>query len=620
MANYVLRSPDEQLVMSIDLIDGALSYSVVKDNVTVVESSPVGAVLSGVDLTCGLTAVSHTYGSINDQYELPAFKKAVCIDHCNTLAIDVEKDGYPMTLEARAYDDGAALRIVFHKEEILEKEIVGFAIPESARSVFGMKFRFTYEDEFHRIPLDEMHQNLWICPMLIESGKGVWGLITEAAVFGDYGGSMLSADKEDPHVLRITAAPDEFTQLKLPVSTPWRVILAGSLDAIVNSNTIENLNPPCEVEDTSFVKAGMAAWSCMTDRGSSRSFKRQQDFIDLAAKMNWPYNVVDGGWRDNVDIPKLVEYAKSKGVDIWVHSHRRFLMDPEVAERDLKLWASWGVVGVKIDFFESDSRKRIALYDLLSELCAKYHLMVNFHGCSKPTGQIRRWPHVISHEGVMGGENFQNHATEYFVQTTARHNCTLPFTRNVVGSMDYTPSTYGSYRTGTTDPHQTALPLVFTCYVTHIMENPEVLCEHPCAEFLKGLPCGWDESKLLEGYPGSYVTMARRKDSTWYVGGICASRSRNARVDLSFLEEGKYKATLYQDGLDDLHADDVAIGTLEPMKKELFDEWEENVSRPTSHQHDLRLAKISEFEVDKTQKLVIPCVQDGGFALKLEKI
>lgn len=230
------------------------------------------------------------------------------------------------------------------------------------------------------------------------------------------------------------------------------------------------------------------------------------------------------------------------------------------------------------------------------------------------------WPHIVSREGVMGGENFQNYSTEYFVQPTARHNCTLPFTRNVVGPMDYTPTTYGTYRTGTTDAHQTALPVVFTSYVTHIAESPEILAAHPCSEFLKNLPCAWDESHLLEGYPQYYATMARRKDTTWYVGGICATRARIATVDLSFLDEGTYKATLYQDGMDDLNAIDVPVGVKEPISREQYDEWEKLVSRPISHQHDLRLADISTFTVTRDQKLEIPCVQDGGFALKLEKL
>lgn len=217
MKKYSLWSPDGSLCLELSLIDGALSYSVVKDDVTVIEDSPIGAKLSGVDLTCGLTVVSEKRGEINDKYTIPAFKKSLCIDHCNTLAVDVEKDGYPMTLEARAYDDGAALRMVFNKEETLEKETTSFVIPEATRNVFAMKFRFSYEEEYNRVPLEDLHQNLWIFPMLLECGKGVWGLLTEAAVFGDYDGMILSSKKGSPRCLSVTPPPDQFGKTNVPV-------------------------------------------------------------------------------------------------------------------------------------------------------------------------------------------------------------------------------------------------------------------------------------------------------------------------------------------------------------------------------------------------------------------
>lgn len=621
MSEYVLLSPNESLCLNIALNGGALTYCVAKDGVTLIEDSPIGAVLENVDLTCGLSAVNESHGAIDETYTLPAFKKSLCVNKCNTLAIDLEKDGYPMTLECRAYDDGAAFRMAFHKEGVVKTETTGFCIPEETRSAYCMKFRFSYEDEFNRVPLCDLHQNLWSFPVLLEGAKGVWGLLAEAAVFGDYGGMVLSSTKSEPRLLRVTAPADDFGVQKLPVTTPWRVVMAGSLDDIVNSNLLENLNPPCELEDTSFIKPGMVAWSWMTENDSPRNFERQKDFIDFAAKMNWPYSLDDGGWLPaGVDIPALVEYGKKKGVGVWIWSHRRPLEDRETADKTLALWKSWGVAGVKIDFFESDTRDRIATMDMLAELTAKHRLMVNFHGCTKPAGEIRRWPHILSREGVMGGENFQNYSTEYWVMPTARHNCTLPFTRNVMGPMDYTPTTYRTYRTGTTDAHQTALPVVFTSYVCHIGESPEPLMEAPCSEFLKGLPTAWDESHLLEGEPGCYVTMARRKGDSWYVGGICASRSRVATVDLSLIGEGEFRATLYQDSMDDLHSVDVPIGTMEPTDKRQYDEWEKITSRPTSHHHDLHSAKISTFAVTDKTVLEIPCVQDGGFALKIEKI
>lgn len=620
MTMFQLLSPDGSLNLSLFLQDGALSYSVTKNGVTLLTPSPVGAITGKADLTCGLEPVSSEEGFIDEQYSLPAFKKSLCLNRCRTLTLAMTRDGYPLTLEARAYNDGAALRLRFDQEDVLKRETTAFGVPAATRAVYAMKFRFSYEDEFNPVPQEDLHQNLWSFPVLLEAGSGVWGLIAEAGVFGDYGGSVLSSTKQDPRMLRITAPADGFSEQPLPVTTPWRVVLAGSLDDIVNSNTLENLNPPCEMEDTGFIKPGLCAWSWMVENSSNKDFYRQRDYIDLAAEMNWPYSLNDGGWKQaKVNIPALVEYARSRGVSMWIWEHRRDLMDRQTADETLAMWKKWGVAGVKVDFFESDTRERIALMDMLAELCAKHKLMLNFHGCTKPAGEIRRWPHILTREGVMGGENLQNYSTEYFVAPTARHNCTLPFTRNAVGPMDFTPVTYGTYRTGTTDAHQTALPIVFTSYICHIAERPEILLRHPCAPFLKGLPAAWDESHLLEGAPACYVTMARRSGEDWYVGSICASRSRVATVDLSFLGEGEYMATLYQDGLEDLRPVDVPIGVKEPLTREQYDEWEKVTSRPTSHHHNLHLTDISSFVVTRERVLEIPCVQDGGFALKLTK-
>ena len=621
MASYEVHSPDGTLKVTVRLKQGALTYSVEKNGTLMIAPSPLGAVLSGVDLTEGLSVTGAEWGRIDETYTIPAYKKASCRDHCRTLTLHLAgENGYPFTLEVRVYSDGVAFRQKFEKEETLIREVGSFHLPDSTKNVYCSKFRFSYEDEYNPVPLEDLHQNFWNFPVLIESGKDVWGLITEAAVFGDYGGSMLSSRQEDPAVLLVTAPPDEFGQLQLPAATPWRVILAGTLDRIVNSNTLENLNPPCEVEDTSFIKPGMVAWSWMTENDSPRDTQRQKDFIDFASEMHWPYVLVDGGWKEaGVDIPGLVEYGRPKGVGIWVWEHRRPLQDPEVADKTFALWKSWGVVGVKIDFFESDTRERMATMDMLAQMTAKHQLMVNFHGCTKPAGEKRRWPHIMTREGVMGGENFQNYSTQYWVMPTARHNCTLPFTRNAAGPMDYTPVTYRTYRTGTTDTHQTALPLIFTSYITHVGESPDPVLENPCAEFLKGLPTAWDESRLLEGAPASYVTMARRSGENWYVAGICACRGRTAKVDLSFLGEGEYEALIFQDDMSDLRYVDVPIGAKEPTSKEQYDKWEEIISRPTSHHHDLTLSIRTVRRVNRDMTLEIPCVQDGGFVIKLTK-
>jgi Glycoside hydrolase 97. len=237
-----------------------------------------------------------------------------------------------------------------------------------------MKFRFTYEDEFTRVPLEDLHQNLWIFPLLLEEEDGVWALLTEAAVYGDYGGHILSSEKADPAMLRLTPPPDDFGEQRVPAATPWRVILAGSLDEIVNSSVIESLNPaaaegfPPMEPDTSYIQPGLVAWSWMTENDSPGDFLRQKDFIDLAARMGWPYCLVDGGWRQHhVNIPARGRVRKDEGVRIWVWEHQHNLPDRRETDKFFHRLEVWGVAGVKIDFFESDTRERIAKYDMFAE-------------------------------------------------------------------------------------------------------------------------------------------------------------------------------------------------------------------------------------------------------------
>jgi alpha-glucosidase len=276
-------------------------------------------------------------------------------------------------------------------------------------------------------------------------------------------------------------------------------------------------------------------------------------------------------------------------------------------------------VGLKIDFFESDKAQRMAQYDMLAEMAATYRLMLNFHGATKPAGEIRTWPHVLTREGVMGGEYLQRYATYLPGGPDATHHCTLPFTRNAVGPMDFTPVVYNTYRTGTTDCHQTALAVIFLSYIQHIGEGAEHVLRNPCRPFLSRLPADWDEGILLEGYPASHVTMARRKGKDWFIGGICARRPRNAKVNLSFLGRGKYVATLYRDDMGDLRAFDAAIGALPAPDKGACEWLDAQRQRPTLGQHDLHRTLVETKAVNRADVLTVPMCVNGGFVMHLAR-
>ena len=621
MEKYTVKSPSGAQELTFTAADGKVCYQVLREGKCVVDPSPLGLVLPELDLSEGLVFTGAEETSADESYTIPAFKKSVCRNCYKGIILHFEKEGCTLLVEGRVFDDGAAVRLGIpgEGEVLIDHETTGFMLPDTVSEVTAMKWLCSYEDHYHPVPAEELFQNLYAFPVLYRSGKNNWTLIAEAAVFGDYGGSVLGADREEPDLLKVKKAVDKLDCIRaaLPVYTPWRAVLNGTLDEIVNGNLLENLCPESVVSDPSFIEPGMAAWSWSAEHSSPRDSKRMHQYVDFAAAMGWPYSIVDGGWPGVIDIPELVEYAAAKKVKIWIWSHSRPLRDPEVVDREFALWKSWGVAGVKIDFFESDKQERAAQYAMLAELAAKHRLMLNFHGCMKPSGTIRCWPHVLSYEGVQGGEYLANFSTFTPMGPDAAHNCTLPFTRNVMGPMDYTPVCYATYITGTTDAHQTALPVVFLSYITHCAERKETVETNVCREFLSGLPTAWDESRLLEGTPANFVTMARRKGAAWYIGGICARRPRNAEIVLDFVEQEEYSAEIWQDDLSDLRPSDAAVGALGEMTPEIVASLEEMFQRPCQHQHDIHKTLHRNFTVKKGETLVIPESVNGGFALKL---
>ena len=252
--------------------------------------------------------------------------------------------------------------------------------------------------------------------------------------------------------------------------------------------------------------------------------------------MGWEYTLVDANWdiMRNGTVHALIAYAKSKGVGVllWYNSggphnvvteRPRGLMDQRKVRRyEFERLARWGVKGVKIDFFQSDKQNVIALYHEILKDAADFKIMVNFHGCTLPRGWSRTYPHLMSMEAVRGAENYQFEPT--FPALAPRHNSILPFTRNAVGPMDYTPVLLRNnvHPLVTTAAHEIALPVIFESGLLHFGGGPTSTgeLEETPKEFLRKIPVSWDETRFLQGEPGSLVVLARRSGNTWYVAGI----------------------------------------------------------------------------------------------------
>jgi alpha-glucosidase len=412
-----------------------------------------------------------------------------------------------------------------------------YAIPQGAEALL-QRFATNYERPYRRTRLADA-RGAYGYPALLHARAG-YVLLSEAGLRPGHGAAHLTARAGRLRVTGADRTPDTGM-------SPWRFALFGQLGAIVRSSLPITLGRPSNVEDVSWIRPGRVAWSWWSDPASTGSLARQQQFVDAAAARGWEYVLVDEGW-DAAWVRELVEYAAARNVRILLWTHWRDLADPADRARLLRRWAGWGVAGVKVDFLQSDRRRRIALYDAIARAAARRRLLVDFHGCTLPRGIQRTWPNVLTMEAVRGAEYARRSALP------AAHDVDLVFTRNVVGSMDYTPVTFSAPRT-TSAGHQIALAVAFESGLQHLADTPESYAGRPQADaVLRDLPVAWDDMRLLGHRLGARATIARRHGREWWVASLLAGPAASGEVDLRFLPPGRvYRATIVaDDGADGL--------------------------------------------------------------------
>ncbi len=497
--------------------------------------------------------------------------------------------GAKLVVKFRVANDGVAFRYEFPEREETRRTVVGeatgFRLPKGSLAWIQpyqepSQWTPAYEEYFQNgIPAGTAAPGEagWCLPALFQTPGGKhWLLLAESAVDGTYCGTRLGAQPEQgeyrirfPQAGEGNGAGDVCPQSTLPWHTPWRVILvADTLAGIFESTLIEDLNPPSAVQDTAWIKPGRVSWSWWSDHDSSRDYVKLREFVDLAAEMGWEYSLVDANWTlmDGGDVRQLARYAAGKGVGLllWYNSggpHNfvtekpRGCMDQaEVRRFEFELLKKWGVKGIKVDFFQSDKQNIMQLYQDILRDAAEFQLLINFHGCTMPRGWSRTWPHLLSMEAVRGAENY-TFSPEY-PEKAPWHNTILCFTRNVVGPMDYTPVAFtnGGHAPRTTVGHELALSVVFESGLLHFADRVSAYRQLPPApmQWLKTIPVAWDDTRLLGGYPGKWLAVARRKGSDWYLGGINGQDQPQAvPLDWRFLPDGGYTLSLIEDGAED---------------------------------------------------------------------
>lgn len=546
---------------------------------TVIQDSPLGLLLEGHNLLDGLRFTRASAPTlITERYTQPHGKRRNCRNYANALSVSfLNRVGDELVLELRAYRDGAALRYRLNGQAAtplrLESELTGFALPADARlwlhpadvpTTYAPAYETYYENE---IPVGTPSPTGrgWSFPVLFRTADAThWGLITEANLGPDYFGARLTG--EAPNGVYRIRFPDPEEGLgtgevnpsfSLPWTSPWRVVLLGaSPEELVESTLVNDLSQPSRIDDPSWIKPGRVAWSWWSDQPSPKDGGKQKQFVDFAAEMGWEYLLVDANWTimDNGNIHDVIRYAREKGVGVllWYNSggpHNRVtekprgtLADPATRRFEFELLKQWGVKGVKVDFFQSDKQNVIQLYHDILKDAAEFGIMVNFHGCTLPRGWSRTWPHLMSMEAVRGEECYIFDPT--FPERAPGQNVIAPFLRNVVGPMDYTPTslTDNTHRRLTTTAHELALPVIVESGWTHFADGPAAYRALPddVKDYLRRVPAAWDDTRCLAGYPGRHVILARRAGRDWYVAGLNGGADPlEAEIDLGQLRLGE---------------------------------------------------------------------------------
>ena len=633
---YVLSSPDGTLKVEISA-GNELAYQVMHGNDTILSHSNIGLVLENgtiVGKTPRITGERRR--KIKDNIESPFYRFKEFVATGNELDLKL-KGGFGIIF--RAYNEGVAYRFyttqssdIIIKEEQAEfnfKEDYTAYLPYTTNDKKPMAM--AYQNVYDITPLSKAQPKLAFLPvtvdcssvkltllesdleaypdMFVQSQQGKYGL---KGVFAPY------PAKTDFYPWRkqeyVTETTDFISRSRGSRSYPWRVLAITEKDTDMPvNNLVYALASPNRIGDTSWIKTGKVAWDWWNDwnlKGvpfkAGINMDTYKYYIDFASRNGLEFIVLDEGWYDpksgdmltvipELDLPELIAYGKSKGVEIvlWTVFN---VLDSQL-EAACKKYADMGIKGFKVDFLDRDDQTAVEMVYRIAEMTARYKLILDLHGIYKPTGINRTYPHIINFESVFGMEevkwtDIKNNMPLYDV--------TFPYIRMMAGPVDYTP---GAMRNATkadwramyytpasmgTRCHQLAAYIVHDSPFTMLCDAPtNYLNEQECVDFIASLPVEVDSTFIASGELGKYIVTVRKKDVNWYIGGMTNWDERDVQLDFSFLPEGmSYTAVLFKDGVN-------ANKQAEDYRKETI-------------------------RIDKDSRLTLHLASGGGFAMKLE--
>lgn len=590
-AQTIVKSPDKAIDVKVDVTaNGELNYSVNYKQQQLLQPSKLGLVLTNNNFSEGLKLVSVSKPKkVKESYELYSGKRRQNTYEANEQIIKVTNaNGASMDVIFRVSNHGVAFRYLLTGDSkelqyITEEKTAyrfangskGFLQPMAVAKTGWCETNPSYEEHYVMDVKPGTQSPLgagWIYPALFNKDN-VWMLISETALGRNYCGTHLIPGKNDNEFqVGFPDARETFNnsfvnpQAILPWATPWRLMAIGSLADVSESTLGTDLADAAPVKDYSWVKPGIASWSWIIKKDESVNYNDSKEYIDFAAKMHWPYCLIDADWDRRIgyeEIEELSKYAQSKnvGLILWynssgdwnstVYSPKSALLTHEAREKEFARIEKLGIKGVKVDFFGGDGQPMIAYYHDILEDAYNHHLMVNFHGATLPRGWQRTYPHLVTTEAIKGMEFIT--FSQYDADQQPWHCAMLPFTRNVFDPMDFTPMNLTSLpgiQRRTSSAFELALPTLFISGVQHLAETPDMLNKVPdyVIAYLQNIPSRWDDSKLIDGYPGKLAIMARKAGNTWYIAGINGEGvAKKVTVDLSFIKKA-LSAQLITDG------------------------------------------------------------------------
>ena len=602
--NYQVQSPNRDIKVEVTVAD-KVTFAIVQDHSEVMNSAVSMTLQGGEVLGANPKVLKVTKTSVDKEIPSPFYKKDVVKDIYNEMQISF-RGNYGLVF--RVYNDGVAYRFTTKRKEPIviadEEAVYNFpsdyktftAYVNSTKPTFEEQFFNSFEQPYANETITGLNdKRLKILPLLVDLGDGRKICITEADL-EDFPGMFLNNETGKPSLKAVHAPYPKVkeqgghNQLQMLVkerenyiaktsgtrSFPWRAFIISRNDKeLADCDMVYRLASPSRVNDISWIKPGKVAWDWWNawnlygvDFRAGINNETYKYYIDFAAENGIEYVILDEGWAVNkkadlmqvvpeIDLPELVTYADGKnvGLILWA-GYWAFHRD---MENVVKHYADMGIKGFKVDFMDRDDQEMVRFINEASELCARYNMLVDFHGMYKPTGAQRTWPNVINYEGVNGLEQLKWSPKGYDQVT---YDVQIPFIRQFAGPMDYTQGAMRNaikknYNPVNSEPmsqgtrcRQLATYVIFDSPLNMLCDNPSNYKREPeCTAFIARIPTVWDETLGLDGKVGEYITMARRSGDEWYVGGLTNWDKRDITVDLSFLGEGFYEIELFKDGI-----------------------------------------------------------------------